>query len=271
VCLARGILKKNKITPLVGDYAQITITDKEKKEGVIEEILARKNEIKRPKMANLTNLILVISMNMPSPDLKLLDKQLVFANHLKIKPIIVLNKIDLEQNEKIEEIANIYEKIGYKVIKTNSKENKNIDEVKENLTQGITAFAGNSGVGKSTLLNAIFKKTLAIEGEISTKNKKGKNTTTNVTLYKYNENIYIADTPGFSTFEINEISKEELSTHFPEFINFLNECEFLGCSHIKENKCKVKEAVENGQIDKIRYENYIKIYQELKEAEERKW
>ena len=270
-CLARGKLKKEKVSPLVGDYVEIKVTDENKKEGVIEQIYKRKNELKRPKMANLTQLILVVSMKMPKPDLLLLDKQLAFASHLGLKAVIFLNKIDLEEEKNIKKIEKIYKNIGYEVIQTNAKGYLPLENIKELLKNNITAFAGNSGVGKSTLLNSIFNKQLTEEGIISNKNQKGKNTTTAVTLYKYDKNSYLADTPGFATFEITEILKEELSHHFVEFNTYLKKCEFLGCSHIKEQNCEVKKAVEEGKISNYRYENYIKIYEELKKQEERKW
>lgn len=262
-CLARGKLKKEKISPLVGDEVEFTITNSEKQEGVIEQILPRKNELKRPKMANLTQLILVVSMKMPSPDLLLLDKQLVFAEFMGLKATIVLNKVDLEDKEEIDRIAKLYESIGYKVIQTNAKEGIKVGEIKTLLEGETTAFAGNSGVGKSTLINSIFEQELTQEGDISDKNQRGKNTTTSTTLYKYKENSYIADTPGFSTFEINEIPKEDLCHYFVEFVPYLDKCEFQGCSHIKEENCGVKEALEAGKISSQRYENYVKIYNNL--------
>lgn len=262
-CLARGKFKKEKISPLVGDEVEFTITNSEKQEGVIEQILPRKNELKRPKMANLTQLILVVSMKMPSPDLLLLDKQLVFAEFMGLKATIVLNKVDLEDKEEIDRIAKLYEDIGYKIIQTNAKEGIKVEEITALLEGETTAFAGNSGVGKSTLINSIFEQELTQEGDISDKNQRGKNTTTSTTLYKYKENSYIADTPGFSTFEINEISKEDLCHYFVEFVPYLDKCEFQGCSHIKEENCGVKEALEAGKISSQRYDNYIKIYNNL--------
>lgn len=262
-CLARGKFKKEKISPLVGDEVEFTITNSEKQEGVIEQILPRKNELKRPKMANLTQLILVVSMKMPSPDLLLLDKQLVFAEFMGLKATIVLNKVDLEDKEEIDRIAKLYEDIGYKIIQTNAKEGIKVEEITALLEGETTAFAGNSGVGKSTLINSIFEQELTQEGDISDKNQRGKNTTTSTTLYKYKENSYIADTPGFSTFEINEIPKEDLCYYFVEFVPYLDKCEFQGCSHIKEENCGVKEALEAGKISSQRYENYVKIYNNL--------
>lgn len=262
-CLARGKFKKEKISPLVGDEVEFTITNSEKQEGVIEQILPRKNELKRPKMANLTQLILVVSMKMPSPDLLLLDKQLVFAEFMGLKATIVLNKVDLEDKEEIDRIAKLYEDIGYKIIQTNAKEGIKVEEITALLEGETTAFAGNSGVGKSTLINSIFEQELTQEGDISYKNQRGKNTTTSTTLYKYKENSNIADTPGFSTFEINEIPKEDLCHYFVEFVPYLDKCEFQGCSHIKEENCGVKEALEAGKISSQRYEDYVKIYNNL--------
>lgn len=262
-CLARGKFKKEKINLLVGDKVEFTITNSEKQEGVIEQILPRKNELKRPKMSNLTQIILVVSMKMPNPDLLLLDKQLIFAEFMGLKATIVLNKVDLEDKKEIDKIFELYKNIGYRVIQTNAKEGINIEEIKDLLNGEITAFAGNSGVGKSTLINSIFKQELTQEGNISDKNQRGKNTTTSTTLYKYKENSYIADTPGFSTYEINEIPKEDLCHYFVEFVPYLEKCEFQGCSHIKEENCGIKKALESGKISPQRYENYVKIYNNL--------
>lgn len=262
-CLARGKFKKEKINLLVGDKVEFTITNSEKQEGVIEQILPRKNELKRPKMSNLTQIILVVSMKMPNPDLLLLDKQLIFAEFMGLKATIVLNKVDLEDKKEIDKIFELYKNIGYRVIQTNAKEGINIEGIRDLLNGEITAFAGNSGVGKSTLINSIFKQELTQEGNISDKNQRGKNTTTSTTLYKYKENSYIADTPGFSTYEINEIPKEDLCHYFVEFIPYLEKCEFQGCSHIKEENCGIKKALESGKISPQRYENYVKIYNNL--------
>lgn len=194
-CLARGKFKKEKIMPLPGDKVEITITDEKSNEGVIEQILPRINEMKRPKMANLTRLIFVVSTKMPIPDLLLLDKQLAFANYLGIDSIICFNKVDLVSTETVNKLAKIYTDIGYTVIQTNAKEKEQIEKIKPFLKNQITAFSGNSGVGKSTLINGIFKEELTQEGNISNKNKKGKNTTTQVKLYEYAQNSYLADTP----------------------------------------------------------------------------
>lgn len=258
-CNARGKFKAGEISPVAGDLVEVDITDENKKVGVIEKILERKNYIKRPKMANLTQIILVVSMKLPKPDLLLLDKQLVYAEYMDIKPIICLNKIDLEDEEKIEYIYNLYSKIGYTVIKTDAKNNVGVDQIKKYLQNNITAFSGNSGVGKSTLINSILGKQIAEEGNISSKNKRGKNTTTQVLLYKIGENSYIADTPGFSTFDISEIEKSDLAKYFIEFRPYLADCEYADCSHKKEENCGIKRVVQEGKISKDRYERFCEL------------
>ena len=258
-CNARGKFKAGEISPVAGDLVEIDITDENKKVGVIEKIQERKNYIKRPKMANLSQIILVVSMKLPKPDLLLLDKQLVYSEYMKIKPIICLNKIDLENEEKIEYIYNLYSTVGYTVIKTDAKNNVGVDKIKEHLKNNITAFSGNSGVGKSTLINSLLGKQIAEEGNISSKNKRGKNTTTQVLLYKIGENSYIADTPGFSTFDVSEIEKNDLAKYFIEFRPYLAECEYADCSHKKEENCGIKKAVQEGKISKDRYERFCEL------------
>lgn len=202
---ARGKFKNKDLAPVVGDKVKISILDENKKLAVIEEILPRSTYIKRPKMSNVTQLILVVSSKNPKPDLLLLDKQLAFAEFLGIKAVIVLNKTDLDKKKKFEDIEKVYTKIGYPVIKTIAKKeikagNENlkddcISKLTDVLKNNINVFSGNSGVGKSTLINAIFCDNITDEGEISLRNKRGKNTTTSTRLYEIDENTYIADTP----------------------------------------------------------------------------
>lgn len=276
---ARGKFKKEEITPVVGDKVEIQILDKENKKAVIEEIQERTTYIKRPKMSNITQLVLVVSSKNPKPDLLLLDKQLAFAEFLGIKAIIVLNKTDLDKKKEFEKIKEVYQNIGYTVIETIAKDLEDIPEkssigihnLEKYLKENINAFSGNSGVGKSTLINAIFKDTITQEGEISQRNKKGKNTTTSTKLYEIDENTYIADTPGFSTFDISEIEYRELDKYFKEFRPLLDDCEFVGCTHIKEENCGIKQALQQGKIDNGRYERFCKIYEELKEKDKYKY
>ena len=265
-CTSRGIFKTKDLKPVVGDDVLIEV---EKSNGNILEIMDRRNYVKRPKMANLTQLILVVSSKDPTPDLLMLDKQLIFAEFLNIKPIIVINKMDLAE-EVANEIEKIYSNIGYQVIQTIAKDCINIDELKECLQGEISAFSGNSGVGKSTLINAIFENATTLEGEISRKNSKGKNTTTSVKLYKVEKDSYIADTPGFSNFDVYEIPYKELYKYFIEFNDCINNCEYQDCTHIKEDRCGIKLEL-GKRITKSRYENFKKIYEELKDREEHKW
>lgn len=268
---ARGKLRKEEITPVVGDKVKFEIIDEEKNKAVIEEIIPRTTYIKRPKMSNITQIILVVSSKNPKPDLLLLDKQLAYAEYLKINPVIILNKTDLDKNKEFEKIKSVYEKIGYKVIETIAKDQKGIKNLREILQGNINVFSGNSGVGKSTLINAIFEKDMTQEGEISERNKKGKNTTTSTCLYEVDKNTYIADTPGFSTFDISEIEYKELDKYFREFKPEIENCEYVGCTHIKEENCGIKQAIEEEKIDKTRYDRFCKIYNELKEKEKDKY
>lgn len=268
---ARGRLKQEDIVPVVGDEVEVKILDSTNKQAIVEKILPRKTFIKRPKMSNITQLILVVSSKNPKPDLLLLDKQLAFAEFLNITPVIVLNKTDLDKKNDFKNIKLIYEKIGYKVINTVAKENEGIKELIRVLNNNINAFSGNSGVGKSTLINAIFQNDLTQEGEISQRNKKGKNTTTSTKLYEIDKNTYIADTPGFSTFDISEIEYRDLDKYFKEFKKYIDNCEFIGCTHIKEVNCGIKNAILDSNIDEGRYERYCKIYEELKEKDKYKY
>lgn len=269
-CNARGKIKNTDILPVVGDIVLIEILDEKNKKAIIDEIQERRNYIKRPKLANITQLVFVLSAKMPKPDLLMLDKQLAFAELLGIKSVIIINKIDLD-NKTIEDIEKTYSSIGYMVIKTIAKEKQGTEKVREILKGETSAFSGNSGVGKSTLINSIFGDETTQEGLISVKNKKGKNTTTTIKLYKIDKDTYIADTPGFSTFDISEIESKELENYFIEFRNKVKECEFVGCTHIKEQNCGIKQALDKNEISRERYDRYIKIYEELKDKEEHKW
>lgn len=268
---ARGRIKKEGISPVVGDHVIITVTDEEKNIAVIDKIIERKVYIKRPKLANITQLVLVISSIDPKPDLLMLDKQLAFAEFLGINAIIVLNKADLDAGNKFEEIKKIYESINYDVIVTEAKLSKGIEGLKRKLLNHVNALSGNSGVGKSTLINQIFNLELTKEGEISKKNKRGKNTTTTSLLYTIDKDTYLADTPGFSTFSVEEIESKNLADYFVEFNKYKYLCKYTGCSHMKEDCCRIKIELENGNISISRYQNYCKIYEELKDKEEHKW
>lgn len=266
---ARGKFKKDEISPVVGDLVEIAEINNEKMEAVIEEILPRKNYVKRPKVSNISQLVFVLSSKHPKPDLLMLDKQLAFAEFLNINSIIVLNKIDLDKETEFKKIKEIYEKVGYKVIETQANAGSGVSNLISLMKNNINVFSGNSGVGKSTLINSIFKDNITQEGEISQKNKRGKNTTTSIKLYEIDKDTYIADTPGFSTFEISEIESKNLENCFKEFKPYIPNCEFVGCTHIKEENCGIKQAIEAGKINIDRYNRFCRIYIELKDKEKK--
>lgn len=259
-CSAKGLFKFKKLSPLVGDYVEVN-------NNIIEKIYPRKNEFVRPPIANIDQLIIVLATANPKPDLMLVDKEIIMAEKNGVEPIICINKIDL--NSDYTNIIETYENIGYQVITTDAKNGLGIEKLALVLNSKITAFSGNSGVGKSALTNNIFNEEVAKEGETSEKLEKGKHTTKHVELFEFARNSYIADTPGFSSFEVQGINYKELDEYFIEFANHKENCEFRGCTHIKEINCGIKKAVSKRKIDKGRYERYCELYEKLKG--EKKW
>lgn len=253
---------------LVGDNV---IYEKIDNNFVISKILDRKNELIRPPVANIDNLIIVVSIANPSPDYILLDKEIALCKSKNITPIICINKIDLDDNNEIEYINSVYSKLGIKIIYTSVKENIGIEELKNELKGKISAFSGNSGVGKSSISKKIIKKEEIIVGDISSKTNKGKHTTKHVRLYKIDENTYILDTPGFSSFELYDISYKDLKKGYTDFLEY--NCEYDDCNHVneKEDVCAIKHNVNLGNIDKERYQRYVYIYEKLKEREDKKY
>ena len=257
-CVPRGIFRKEGKTPCVGDHVEIS------SDNVITEILPRKNHIIRPPLTNMDQLVFVVSMCEPSPNLMLLDKFIAVAEYKNITPVIVLTKTDLDKSDNI---FSIYNKIGIKVIIINYNDTDPTCEIAEQLKGKISAFTGNTGVGKSTLLNAIDPGLNIPTGEISKKLGRGRHTTRHAELYKLKNGGYIADTPGFSTFETNKYDirkKDELSRCFIEFSHFSGQCRFSDCSHTKEKGCTVIKAVYDGMISASRHESYCQMYEEAK-------
>lgn len=260
-CMAKGSMKLTKSKPLVGDIVNLN------SDWAIDKIYPRKNEFIRPPIANVDQIIMVLATTNPKPDFVLLDKQLVMAEKNGVDILICLNKIDL--NDDCDEIIDTYEKIGYQVITTDAKNGLGIEKLAVLLKGKITAFTGNSGVGKSALTNNIFKEVISEEGLISDKTLKGKHTTKYVELFEIAPDTFIADTPGFSSYDVQGISHKDLDKYFLEFIPHISNCEFRGCTHIKEKNCGIKKAVEKKKIDKGRYDRYCMLYKKLKE--EKKW
>lgn len=269
-CRARGIFRKNKITPLVGDRVSISVVDKENKKGVVEEIEKRDTELVRPPIANVDKALIVFAIKNPSPNLSLLDRFIVLAEKENLEIVIVFTKVDLDADgELLEELKSIYEVSGYKVIPVSNKLKLNIDKIKEELKENTVVFAGPSGVGKSSLLNEVDKNFELKTGEVSDKIKRGKHTTRHAELLKLECGGMVADTPGFSSLTLDDIDESELKEYFIEFDKY-DDCRFGSrCIHENEPSCAVKEAVENGEISKKRYESYIQLLNEIRSGKRR--
>ena len=268
-CRARGIFRKNKITPLVGDFVKISVVDEENKKGVVEEIAERETELVRPPIANVNKALIVFAVKNPTPHLSLLDRFIVLAERENLEIVIILTKIDLDDDNTFEKIKNIYEPCGYKVIGVSNLENKNIDKVKEELKDNTVVFAGPSGVGKSSLLNQIDSNFQLKTGDVSDKIKRGKHTTRHAELFELKFGGMVADTPGFSSLTLDDIEDIDLEDYFIEFEDY-DDCKFGSrCIHQNEPNCAVKEAVENGEIPKERYESYIQLLNEIRQGKRR--
>ena len=268
-CRARGIFRKNKITPLVGDFVKISVVDEDNKKGVVEEIQERKTELVRPPIANVNKALIVFAVKNPTPHLSLLDRFIVLAERENLEIVIILTKIDLDDDNTFEKIKNIYEPCGYKVIGVSNLENKNIDKVKEELKDNTVVFAGPSGVGKSSLLNQIDSNFQLKTGDVSDKIKRGKHTTRHAELFELKFGGMVAETQGFSSLTLDDIEDIDLKDYFIEFEDY-DDCKFGSrCIHQNEPNCAVKEAVENGEIPKERYESYIQLLNEIRQGKRR--
>lgn len=255
-CRARGVMRKNGVTPLVGDRVKISVSD-----GLssVDEIVGRRNFLVRPPVANVDRLYIISSYENPSPNTLLIDKQICTCEKQGIEPIIVLNKCD-EGN--FDEIRDIYVKAGFEVYIISCKTGEGISAIKQSLKCGISVFTGNSGVGKSSLLNTLLPELNLKTGEISDKLGRGRHTTRHVELFDIGDGCLIADTPGFSTVECEPMLKESIAPLFREFDDFLGGCKFTSCSHTCEKGCLVIDAVNSGKIARSRHESYCELYKE---------
>ncbi|MBR5774089.1 MAG: ribosome small subunit-dependent GTPase A [Clostridia bacterium] len=259
-CKAKGILRKKRITPLAGDFVVITINDQS--ENTIDEILERKNSLVRPPLANVDVLAIVVSTCSPVPNFLVIDKLISIAENKGIEPVIIVTKNDIADGQ---EIARVYINSGFKVFM-----NDEVDAIKAFLNGKIVAFTGNSGVGKSTLLNKIDSRLGLSTGEISEKLGRGRHTTRHVELYKIGDG-YIADTPGFSSVDMERcerVLKADLAYCFREFREFLGECRFTSCAHLNDLGCAITQALSEGKIEQTRYNSYASLYEDAKKIKE---
>ena len=264
-CKAKGIFRQQKMKPLVGDDVEIDIISEEKKTGNVAAILPRKNALIRPAVANVDQALLIFAAASPNPNFNLLDRFLVMMGRQDVPVILCFNKCDLITEEQQQEIAAIYEASGCKILFVSAKKELGLKELQEILEGKTTTVAGPSGVGKSSLINLLAPEACMETGEISKKIERGRHTTRHAELIQLKGDGYIMDTPGFSSLYLPEMEKEELQDCYPEFAAFEPYCRFQGCSHINEPDCGVKEALSEGKIHPVRYENYCQLYGELKD------
>ncbi len=256
-CKARGKFRKEHIIPIIGDEVEIEVKNGK---GTISEIYPRRNSLIRPAVANIDMVIVVVAAKSPDPAPYVIDKMLVNAEINGIEAVVCINKTDLA---KYDELKCIYEKAGYKTVAVSGETKDGLDELKAIIKDKTTAFAGVSGVGKSTILSHLIGSELET-GAISDKISRGRHTTRHVELFKLKDGGFILDTPGFSSVETEDISAEELDSCFPEFLRLNDGCRFRTCAHIDEPDCAVKKAVENGEISSSRYESYKELYEILR-------
>jgi ribosome biogenesis GTPase len=264
-CHARGIFRKDGISPLVGDYVEMII---ENGAATISKILPRKNYLVRPPLANLDQLIIVTSNTKPEPNPLMIDKMTAIADYKGIEPFIVFSKVDLQKNE---ELYEIYRKAGFQIFVVSIIDGSDIQEFKQILSNKVSAFAGNSGVGKSSLLNKIDPRLSLQTDDVSKKHFRGKHTTRHIELYELENGGFVADTPGFSSLDTPQfeyVLKDDLHFAFREFKPFINTCKYTGCSHINIKGCSIIEAVNSGIIQKQRYDSYVAMYDEVKNIKE---
>ena len=263
-CKAKGVFRKDHKKPLVGDDVELDVLDEEKKLGNIREILPRHSELIRPAVANVDQALVIFSIVKPQPNFNLLDRFLIMMGQQQIPCIICFNKQDIDEDGCGVQYEEIYRNCGYQTLSVSAKEEQGLDKLKELLSNKTTTVAGPSGVGKSSIVNCLQSGTVMETGNISEKIERGKHTTRHSEFIAIKENTYILDTPGFSSLGLFDLEKEELAEYYPEFAEHEKYCKFGGCSHITEPVCGIKEAVADGEISQMRYENYCLLYDELK-------
>ena len=270
-CKAKGVFRQQGIKPLVGDLVEIDIIDEIGKKGNIVRVLPRRNALIRPAVANVDMALIVFAAATPDPNFNLLDRFLVLMARQNVPVCICFNKSDLVLEETRQAYASAYEACGYPVEFISVKQDQGIDRLMEQLRGKTTTIAGPSGAGKSSLINRLQPQVQMETGTVSKKIGRGKQTTRHTQLIHIEGNSYIMDTPGFSSLYLPPMDKEELQQYYTEFAEFEPYCRFQGCSHISEPDCGVKQALAQGQISKLRYGNYVQLYEELKEQEKNRY
>lgn len=259
-CRGRGKLRYEKNPPLVGDRVEITI--QADGSGAVEQILPRKNQFRRPAVANMDCIVVVASGAIPVTDPFLIDRVVAMAEHRDCESIICFNKWDLEQPQ---DLYKIYADAGFSTLRVSAETGEGVAELAKLISGKICAFTGDSGVGKSSLLNALGGKSRASVGEVSKKLGRGRHTTRHVELFRLNNNTLIADTPGFAAFEETEILRpEEIASTFREFAPYVDQCRFVGCAHVKEKGCAVLKALADGSLSQSRHQSYVRLYEQAK-------
>lgn len=266
-CKAKGIFRKENIKPLVGDDVEMEITDVKDREGNIMKIFPRKSVLIRPAVANIDQALLIFAVAKPDPNYNLLDRFLIMMKRQGLDCVICFNKSDIADEEECERIREIYADSGCRLLFVSALKKEGMDEMLDVLAAKTTAVAGPSGVGKSSIVNCLQKETQMETGEISEKIERGRHTTRHSELIGISDSTYIMDTPGFSSLSLFDLEKEELKNFYPEFAPFEGKCRFLSCTHVHEPDCGVKNALEEKRISRVRYDNYVLFYEELRSKE----
>lgn len=268
-CKAKGAFRNQKIKPSVGDNVDIDIVDEDALIGNITAVHKRSNSLVRPVVTNVDQAVIIFALANPAPNFNLVDRFLMMMANQSVETILCLNKADIGDETIANEAKSAYEAAGYKVVICSTYDKSGVDELKKLIENKTTVLAGPSGVGKSSIINCLKPDAMAETGEISQKIKRGKHTTRHSELMFVDKDTYIMDTPGFSSLYIEEMEAKDVKDYYEEFVKYNGLCKFNGCTHIHEPGCAVKEALEMGQVSKLRYDNYVLIYDEVKNR--RKW